>query len=109
MRCGHITLLAERHKVSVHWTDELPSAVPVHRVINVPLPTTTLAYLEALHELGHCVLEHKNFAPYPELLEEAAAWGWAFRNFDKELAKLTKKDYTVIGGRWATYLPGGAR
>lgn len=104
---AHLDALAEEHRVTVKPCKIGPydaEANIASRTVWVPKKMTRLAYLAALHELGHIVSDSSRRAHYEyvhggrtplvrdsTMACEAAAWGWAYQARDRALVpELTK-------------------
>jgi hypothetical protein len=76
-------------------------AHPPSRQVWIGPPTTMMRYMAALHEIGHIM--HRVGA-INSLVNEAAAWEWAFNNADEALlATMTDSDRLDIAKAWGSF------
>lgn len=107
----HVETVASRNRVKVRFTRTLltAEAVLLTRQAFVPKITRGIEYLAALHEIGHiCDRSARSWHERPgvrsEMMNEAAAWGWAVEHADPYLlSKLNAADWRHVGALWATY------
>lgn len=109
----HIYALAEQHRVKVRkakrW-DKAEANVRTRQVWVPPRMSDRIAYLIALHEIGHVVhgparrLQGR-FDSCGLARCEAAAWSWAVEHaYPDIVAGVTTREWEVIGFMWASNL-----
>lgn len=109
----HLTQLARRHKIELHWSTVHHEAVIFTRQAWVPPVTSALDYLIGLHEMGHIVSplarRYWRRSEWSETLEdnmlcEAAAWAWALEKAKTAMTKrLTTGHWRNIAAMWSSY------
>jgi len=73
----HVQQLAHEHEIVVERADDHYYARPRERCVWIPTDLSTDdAYLTALHEIGHVVMDE--YVTESVWHSEFVAWGWAF-------------------------------
>lgn len=103
--------MAREHHISIHWKNgrgwmdkahTTTSAAADLSIAVIPRPNNARQFLVAMHEFGHILgplprserLSHHWTPGEWELIEEAAAWGWAMEHIPDDLDRaITELDF----------------
>ena len=106
----HVEALAREHRVTVRRERRKggrkgAKAYPSERLVVTYGINGQLDYFVALHEVGHCVLQHHLSAESQTLHIEAEAWEWALKHGIVRPSVLTRQG---IAKRLKSYTDGGS-